>query len=208
MRVTPTGRVSTFAHEYRGAPFRGPNDLAFDAQGNLFFSDPIRREMPDPCISPIYRVSPRGDVSVFASDIAFPNGLALSPDGTELYVAEMRSNRLLAFPITSSGTAGDPRLLYRFHEPAWPDGMAVDSDGVILQALRGSGAIAYVCPSRRRLIDVWARPDWAPSNLAFGGEGNQTVFVTDQEGGRVFTFCHGVPGRRPVAFALPGRSSA
>ena len=106
LRVTPSGELSVFASEYDGHEFTGPNDLAFGPSGNLFFTDPGRKPPPDPSISPVYRATPDGVVSPFAVDLAYPNGVAFSPDGKELYVSEMRANRLLAFEITELRAVG------------------------------------------------------------------------------------------------------
>ncbi len=202
LRITADGAVSVFASEYDGREFSGPNDLAFGPRGNLFFTDPLRLPPPDPSISPIYRVTPDGEVFPFAADLAYPNGLAFSPDGTELFVAEMRANRLLGFEITPVEKLSTCRMVRRFRDPANPDGLAVDSRGRILAALPGIGALALVSPDGK-LQELYHMSGWRPSNLAFGPEGSRTLYVTDENNGSVGAFTHDSPGAELFGAASP-----
>ena len=87
--------------DYEGKPFCGPNSLAFDGDGNLFFTD--SGPMGETSL-----VSPKG--SVFCVEVAdqllkplaleclaHPSGVAVSPDGKIVYVAETMNNRILRF---------------------------------------------------------------------------------------------------------------
>ena len=120
LRVTPSGELSMFASEYDGHEFTGPNDLAFGLPETCFSLTPavsrpqIRRSAPS--TEPLRD----GVVSPFAVDLAYPNGVAFSPDGKELYVSEMRANRLLAFEITELEQLAQYRMVRRFREPAPP----------------------------------------------------------------------------------------
>ncbi len=91
LRISSEGKVETFVDDYEGAALGGPNDLCFLPNGDLLFTDPIRRPLPDPAISPIYRATPAGIVSVFANELAYPNGIAVSVDRKSVYVSESRS---------------------------------------------------------------------------------------------------------------------
>ena len=55
-------------------------------------------------------VTPGGNVGQVADDLAFPNGMAISPDGTTLVVAESYANRLTAYDIGSDGGLGNRRV--------------------------------------------------------------------------------------------------
>ncbi|GIT59947.1 MAG: hypothetical protein Ct9H300mP19_18950 [Dehalococcoidia bacterium] len=92
-----------FVDEYEGTALGGPNDLCFLPNGDLLFTDPVRRPLPDPAISPVYKVTPAGQVSVFANELAFPNGIAISNDRSNVYVSESRAQRLVSFTIDENG---------------------------------------------------------------------------------------------------------
>jgi sugar lactone lactonase YvrE len=162
LRFRNNGDPEVFVDQYEGTAFGGPNDLCFMPNGDLLFTDPIRRPQPDPAISPVYRVNPEGHVSAFANELAYPNGIAISGDGTQVYVSESRAQRLVAFTIDESGQLLDQRLIRRFREPGNPD--------------------------------LYHVPDWAPANLAFGGEDMKTVFVCGAAQNSIYQFRHSVPG--------------
>jgi gluconolactonase len=193
LRIGSSGKAEVFVDEFAGTQLGGPNDLCFLPNGNLLFTDPVRRPQPDPAISPVYCVTPDGTVTAFANDLAFPNGIAVSVDGTQVFVSESRAQRLVAFTIDDSGQLLDQQLIRRFREPGNPDGMAVDVDGNILQTLPGIRAIAYVSATGD-LIDLYHIPDWAPANLAFGGEDMKTVFVCGAAQNAIYQFRHPVAG--------------
>lgn len=193
LRIGSNGKTEVFVDEFDGTQFGGPNDLCFLPNGDLLFTDPIRRPQPDPAISPVYRVTPDGTVTAFANDLAFPNGIAVSVDGTQVFVSESRAQRLVAFTIDESGQLLDQQLIRRFREPGNPDGMAVDVKGNILQTLPGIRAIAYVSAAGD-LLDLYHVPDWAPANLAFGGEDMKTVFVCGAAQNAIYQFRHPVAG--------------
>jgi len=157
------------------------------------FTDPIRRPLPDPAISPIYRVTPAGEVSVFAAELAYPNGIALSPDRKHVYVSESRAQRLVSFTIDDNCRVLDQLLVRRFREPGNPDGLAVDVEGNILQSLPVIRAVAYVSAAGE-LLDLYHVPDWAPANVAFGGDDMRTVFVCGSARNAIYQFRHSLPG--------------
>jgi len=193
LKIDSKGNTEVFVEDYEGTNLGGPNDLCFLPNGDLLFTDPIRPPQPDPAISPVYRVTPEGKVSAFANELAYPNGIAVSPDGTHVYVSESRAQRLIAFTIDEMGQLLDQTLVRRFKEPGNADGIAVDVEGNILQSLPGIRAIAYLSAGGG-LIDLYHVPYWAPANLAFGGEDMKTVYVCGAAQNSVYEFRHPLPG--------------
>ncbi len=193
LRIDAGGSSEIFVDEYEGTSFGGPNDLCFLPNGDLLFTDPIRRPQPDPAISPVYRVTPDGKVSAFANELAYPNGIAVSTDGSQVYVSESRAQRLVAFTVDDSGNLLDQQLVRRFREPGNPDGLAVDVEGNILQTLPGIRAVAYISASGE-LLDLYHVADWAPANLAFGGDDMKTVYVCGAAQNSIYQFRHPFAG--------------
>ena len=118
-----------------------PNDLVFDAHGGLYFSD-FRGISTEP-EGGAYYVSPGfNTIAPVLRHLAMANGIALSPDGKELWISEFGRNLLhrveLASPtgITPIGTA----ITYHFTGPA-PDSMRADSDGNLYVAIYGQGRV-------------------------------------------------------------------
>ncbi len=118
-----------------------PNDLVFDAHGGFYFSD-FRGISTEPK-GGAYYVSPDSKtITPVLPHLAMANGIALSPDGKELWVTEFARNLLhrvvLASPtdIAPVGTA----IPYHFIGPA-PDSMRADSDGNLYVAIYSQGRV-------------------------------------------------------------------
>ena len=81
----------------------------------------------------------------------------------------------------------------RFREPASPDGMAVDTDGNVFQALPGINSLALISADGD-LVELYYSAKWSPSNVTFGGPDMKTVFVTSESDGSIYKFQHSVAG--------------
>jgi sugar lactone lactonase YvrE len=110
------------------------NDLVVDANGNAYVNS-IGFDFPggEPAPGLIALVTPDGVVRVVGDDLAFPNGMAITPDGATLIVAESYGNRLTAFDIAQSGGLGDRRVWAETGDDH-PDGICVDADGAVWYA--------------------------------------------------------------------------
>ena len=191
-RMDLTTMVRTpIATAYDGEPFNSPNDLIEAPDGAVYFTDPpyglegldaspLKRQEANG----VYRVSLDGEVTRLVSDMTRPNGIALSPDSSRLYV----SNSDPALPIIREltivgGAVSADRVLADFSAfqgedaPGLPDGMAVAADGVVFAT--GPGGIFLVTPDGEvagRLST--GRPT---ANCAFGGEDGGTLFAAAQD---------------------------
>jgi sugar lactone lactonase YvrE len=109
---------------------RGGNEVVVDARGHLYVNgadfDFLGGGAPKP--GWINLVAPDGSYRQVADDIAFPNGMVVTPDGSTLVVAESFAGRLSAFTITEDGDLTDRRV---WAEGLGPDGICVDAEGAI-----------------------------------------------------------------------------
>jgi sugar lactone lactonase YvrE len=78
-------------------------------------------------------VTPEGKVTPVAGDLAFPNGMAISPDGAALIVAESYADRLTGYDIGSDGGLGNRRVWARTPGDH-PDGICIDAEGAVWYA--------------------------------------------------------------------------
>ncbi|WP_328646374.1 SMP-30/gluconolactonase/LRE family protein [Amycolatopsis sp. NBC_00348] len=78
----------------------------------------------------VWHVSPAGVARQVADDIAFGNGMALTPDGSTLVVAESYANRLTAFTVSPDGALSERRVWADLGDGV-PDGIALDASGAI-----------------------------------------------------------------------------
>ncbi len=134
---------------------RAPKDVAADANGGLYFTDPGYARIKNP-IGQIHYLSTSGKVSVVAQKLAYPDGLALSPDGSRLYVVEGQEDQVLSFDLLSAGKVGPKRVFAKLPVDGKKDegsatGIAVDQRGRVYVAQRDQSKIQVIDPDGRML---------------------------------------------------------
>ncbi|MBN1847578.1 MAG: SMP-30/gluconolactonase/LRE family protein [Deltaproteobacteria bacterium] len=190
MAVSPDGFIRVIADQFQGRKFYGPNDLAFDYRGNLYFTDPLGSSSENP-FGCIYRISNDGEITCMATGLPFPNGLLVNKEGSCLFVAITRKNRILRYVLDPP-----PFRSYLFSQftGGWgPDGMALDEQGHLYIAHYGGGDVLVVNP-KGGLIERIPVGGNFPTNLAFGGPDRKTLYVTEVETGSVYRIETDSPG--------------
>ena len=195
VRYGPDGGAVTIADMYDGKRLNSPNDLAFDSQKRLWFTDPF---YDDPWLEDheleldhrsVYRVDPSDLDSLqrMTLDTTNPNGLLVSPDDKQLYVAQSDydgAKELRAYPIEGD-TLGPPEVLHDFGPHRGIDGMCLDTDGNIIATAgwekSGPGPLIYIFEPSGGVVETHHIADPKPTNCAFG-EDLQTLYVTGSEG--------------------------
>jgi gluconolactonase len=168
------GQVETIAAKYEGKSFNGPNDVIVRRDGAIYFTDPdgeadANDRQP---FQGVFRLDPGGSLALVARDMKEPNGIALSPDETTLYVVDWGLNRVDRLALNADGTAGAPTPLVT--TAVWPDGMAVDDAGDLYVATKAGVQVFRPEGTSRGTIEV---PE-QPSNCAFGGADRRTLYIT------------------------------
>lgn len=177
-QITPTGDVSVYAS---GAPERQmltPNYPVFDAAGNLYVSDSGAWDQANGCL---FRVKPGGETELVNDDpLPFPNGLALSPDGHELYMVLSNLPGVGKFQISESGQVGSVEMVVELPQTVVPDGLTFDSQGNLyiscyapdyIYRLTPNGDLALLADDPRRTTLS------SPTNIAFCGRDLSTLVV-------------------------------
>lgn len=194
-RMDAGGNVTVVAERWDGKRFHKPNDVICRSDGTLYFTDPGLRlpaELREMDFAGVFRVDPQGDVHLATDQCVYPNGLALSPDESVLYVAISRAEeadlereergefcpnrRIEAFDVAADGTLSNHRVFCDMAsaDPGVPDGMKVDTAGRVFCV--GSGGFWIIEPSGE--VAGVVRTSEVTRNLAFGGEDNRTLFMT------------------------------
>lgn len=178
----PDGTVRTLADRFEGKRFNSPNDVAIDANGHVYFSDPryVGGEPRELDHESVYRIDPDGSVHLLNTTATKPNGLAVSPDGKTLYVSDNGPKRsaLLALALTPEGEVSRPRVLKDFGNGRGIDGMTVTTAGRIV-ATAGGGKLSgvYVYEPSGIPVAFIATPE-SPTNVEFAGPDHKTLYIT------------------------------
>jgi sugar lactone lactonase YvrE len=108
------------------------NEIVVDGRGNAYVNN-IGFEFPEgePAPGTVALVTPDGEARHVADGVMFPNGMAVTPDGSTLIVAESYAARLTAFDIEPDGSLANRRTWAALHDGAAPDGICLDADGAV-----------------------------------------------------------------------------
>jgi gluconolactonase len=194
IRIAANGAQTIAADSCDGKPLLGPNDLAFDPQGKLYFTDPTTSSLKNP-IGAIYRLDPATSVAKRVADsLAFPNGIAVSADGKSLFVAESQKFHILRFRILPDGSLTEKSVFAQMPTLHDPDGIALDAAGNLWVAQYGAGAVRVFAPDGKLLNSVELPSGKNVTNLEFAGDDLKTLFITEAETGSVYTMHVETPG--------------
>ncbi|WP_439581278.1 SMP-30/gluconolactonase/LRE family protein [Dyadobacter bucti] len=158
-----------------------PNDLITDTAGNIYFTDSVRET------GKVFFQGSDGIETVVAENMDYPNGLVLSGDGKQLFVAESYQNWIMMVPLAAPGiVSGKPEVFARL--PAHfsgeitgnlPDGLALDQEGNLWAAHYGMSAVQVLSPEGNFLFSIDTTLPLT-SNLCFVQENEltRTILVT------------------------------
>jgi len=191
LRVDGSRTVTSFIDSYSGRRLNGPNDLSFDSEGNLFFTDPWGSSDKAP-VGAVYGYCwASGELTRIDDRMQFPNGIVVS--GDVLYVAETYTRHVWKYDVIEAGKARGRQafcVLPYIEGVSFqgPDGMALDLSGNLYVAHFGSGGV-YVYGNSGELLDRLAVPGSLPTNVCFGGaRGACNLYVTVDDAGTLVEF--------------------
>jgi gluconolactonase len=198
-----SGLIDTVVDSCAGQALDGPNDLAFDREGNLVFTCP-----GDSRVKPSgYVCLARRDGSCvrIAEGLNFPNGLAFSSEGDELVVAETYRQRLWRGRWDARAEKWlEARVWAETGETVGPDGLAFGADGRLYAAVYGLGAVMVFHPDGSLACSL-PTPGANPTNLAFDPAGRLGLVVTEAGLGELLLFPGSGPGAPLFTGAIEGR---
>jgi sugar lactone lactonase YvrE len=131
LREEPDGSLVTHA-DLSGLAHGHPwNDIVVDGRGNAYVNN-IGFDFPDGEFGTgiIALATPDGSARPVADGVAFPNGMAVTPDNSTLVVAESYANRLTAFDIAADGGVSNRRVWADLGDGV-PDGICLDAENTI-----------------------------------------------------------------------------
>ncbi|NBC02749.1 MAG: SMP-30/gluconolactonase/LRE family protein [Bacteroidetes bacterium] len=175
--ISPHMVVEVLVDGYEGKRLNGPNDLWPDPNGGIYFTDPYyQREYWDHTEKEIeeervYYLTPdRDDLIIVADNLIQPNGIIGTPDGNTLYVADIGDGKTYSYSINEDGTLSNKSLFTEMGS----DGVTLDEQGNLY--LTGDGVTVFN-PEGEQIEHISVPQNWT-ANVTFGGEENETLFIT------------------------------
>ncbi len=203
-----TSKRETIVDRIDGKRFNSPNDLCVDRKGRIYFTDPryVGHEPRELKHRAVYLIDIEGKVTEVTHDIVKPNGIAISPNGRTLYVAEHDNGTDNIDPEAAKPTPGDMKIyafrikkkdgslsrrttFIDFGEKKGCDGMTVDDQGNVYLTVRDAGrpGVLVVDPAGQQVgfiptgppNQTAEKPVGLPSNVEFGiGNEISTLYIT------------------------------
>ena len=184
----PNPEYETLVDNYEGNKFNSPNDGVFDADGNLYFTDPpygLPEQMDDPNkeldFQGVYCLKKSGEL-ILVDTLTRPNGIAISPDGSKLYVAVSDPEHAVwyRYDVTNPGKTVNKQLFFdvtdlvgKEGQQGLPDGMKMHEKGYLF--VTGPGGLWIFNTDAKPIARIYTGE--ATSNCAFTAD-QKTLFMT------------------------------
>jgi gluconolactonase len=135
-RYEPDGTVTSLASHYHGKKLNAPNDLCFDREGRIYFTDPrygYKDDLEQDCMA-VYRIELDGSLNRVIDDMETPNGILISADNRTLYLVDHNqepggARTLVAYDLDTQGNWQRRGILHDYGTGYGGDGMALDGQG-------------------------------------------------------------------------------
>ena len=175
IRIDKKGAIEVLADKWEGKRLNAPNDIVVRKDGHIYFTDPAFGNQADTReldFYGVYHIPPKGPMELIAKPKGRPNGIAFSPNGKLLYVANTDDRNVVAYDIDKNGKASGERVLISGIEGP-PDGIRVDEKGNLWITCKGLA----IYTAEGKFLTMIELPE-APANCAFGDADLQTLYIT------------------------------
>lgn len=192
------GAVTPFLTHRNSEGFKGVNDLIFDARGRLYFTDQGQSGIHDPT-GRVFSYDPdTRQLDCLIANGPSPNGLVLNVEENVLYVGMTRGNAVWRLPLLPGGGTSKVGIFTQLAGGvSGADGLALDENGNVYVADAGNGCVWVFTPYAEPFSRIRSCTNGRTlTNLAFGGDENRTLFMTDSSTGTIISVDLDIPGKR------------
>jgi sugar lactone lactonase YvrE len=197
-------------------PNGGPNDLAFDDEGNIYVTDLF--------IGQIWKIDPAGNAAVWLADpllVGNPadpklilrafgaDGIAFDRHKHNLFVSNLDYGMIIRIPV-NDGSPGEPEVFVADERLEGADGIAFDKHGTLYVAVNAQDRLAAIDEDGGITILAEAGLLDGPASLAFGvcGRDKKTLYVANLAFSRAFGLIPGTPRPSLVRLSVPKKGLA
>lgn len=142
-----TGKRTIITSMYDQETLRGLNDLVFDNKGGLYITEPYGSNALQVNGRVFFLPPGSNKLQLLYGNIAYPNGIAISPNNKVIYIAEFAQNRIIAAPAVGISGNEVPHIFAHFEGGFGPDGLTVDAEGNVYVARFQAGEITVLDPN-------------------------------------------------------------
>ena len=187
-----TGAIRTLCSHCGERPLLGPNDLVFDKQGGMWFTDHGTTHASHKMFGGLFYAAHDGSKITCARErLLSPNGVGLSPDEKTVYVADTLTGRLWAFDVVAPGELAAQispnipgRVVATLPGLQYLDSLAVEASGrVCVATFLNGGITAFALDGT---VEHFAVPDPLVTNICFGGDEMRDAWITASGTGRLY----------------------
>jgi gluconolactonase len=177
-------RIQNLLERYDLEPFKGPNDLVFSREGDLYFTDQGMSDLIN-ATGRVFRLRADGRLELLLDKLPSPYGIALDPSGRALYVALTRANSIIKVPVLADGRLSRVLNFIQLSGGGGPDGIAVDSEGGLAVAHPMLGAVWLFDWKGQPTLRVNLCSGRLGTNVAYGGPDGRRLYITEAETGTI-----------------------
>lgn len=154
------------------------NDGKCDPSGRLWVGSMALDEKKG--AGSVYMVSPDFSIQKMITDVTISNGISWSLDGLKMYYIDSPTRKVVSYNFNNiNGTISNPEVIIEVAEHlGFPDGMTIDSRGMLWIALWGSGGVGCWDPNTGDLLELIKLPAPHVTSCAFGGPDLNQLFIT------------------------------
>ena len=189
-----TGRFERLYEGCEGIALEAPNDIVFDGDGRLWFTDLGKTHDGIRTASGLFSALPDGSsITAITRHALSYNGVGLSPDGAHVYVADTHQGRLWRYDRKVEKQRAE--WIANAPGPVGFDSLAVTAAGNICVATLYEGGISTITPGGEvSKLAIEGEP--YVTNIAFGGEDMRDAYITLSTTGRLMKTRWDEPGLR------------
>jgi gluconolactonase len=178
--ITPEKEIRVLYKARKHKRLNGPNDLWLDARGGIYITDPYyqrpywKRKKPTLKGQYVYYLPPgKKKLITVEETLKQPNGIVGTPDGKQLFVADIGAGKTYKYDISPNGLLQSKQLFVA----QGSDGLTLDNRGNLY--ITGDGVTVYN-PAGQKIEHIPVPAKWT-SNVCFGGREKNKLFITASE---------------------------
>lgn len=178
-----SGKLEMLAEVEGDNPDNRFNDGKCDSSGRFWAGTMSMSGKPE--AGNVYALETNGEVSLKIEGVSCSNGMAWSKDNSKFYYIDTPTKQVVSYDFDlGSGNIANKQVVINFSsKDGMPDGMTIDSDGMLWIALWDGGKVVRVNPDTGLILESVSLPVSRITSCIFGGDKLQDLYITSAKTG-------------------------